>query len=164
MQAPTDLANITVLVADDVRSMRAIVRSVLRMAGITKVLEVDNGESALKLLEQRRVDIVITDLLMKPIDGIEFVTMLRAPGKGLNQNVPVLMMSAHSQSERVQQAVSAGVTEFLVKPFSPANLLKRLESALTRNRLFVRSSSYCGPDRRRRINHHLAGRRLNDPR
>ena len=52
MQPHTNLTNITVLLADDVRSMRAIVRSVLRIAGITKVLEVDNGEQALRLLER----------------------------------------------------------------------------------------------------------------
>jgi two-component system, chemotaxis family, chemotaxis protein CheY len=159
MQLYTKLANITVLLADDVRSMRAIVRSVLRMAGITKVLEVDNGEQALRILEQRRVDIIITDLMMEPIDGIEFVSRLRKPGNATNQFVPVLMISGHSEPERVQKAMGAGVTEFLVKPFSPASLLKRIEVALSRNRIFVRTSNYCGPDRRRKPNSYMIGRR-----
>ena len=81
-----------------------------------------DGQEALAVLGQRHIDVIITDLCMEPMDGVEFTRRLRTPRNGLNPYVPMLMVSAHADIAQVKEAVAAGVTEFLAKPIIPADL------------------------------------------
>jgi CheY-like chemotaxis protein len=143
------LSGLTILVVEDVRAMRAILRTTLRNLGIEEIFEASDGQAALNILRAQRVDIVITDVCMAPMDGIEFTRRLRQPKNGLNPHVPVLMVSGHTEVSRVKDALAAGVTAFLAKPLTPASLQKKLIAIVESPPQPVQTSSYCGPDRRR---------------
>jgi len=151
-------------VVEDVRATRVIVRTILRSFGINDVVEAADGQEALSVLGQRHIDVVISDLCMEPMDGVEFTRRLRTPRNGLNPYVPVLMVSGHTEVARVRDAIAAGVTEFLAKPIIPANLEARLLAIVRSPKKRVSSKNYCGPDRRRstRENHKGPRRRASD--
>jgi len=145
----SEIAHLSVLVVEDVRATRVIVRTILRSFGINDVVEAADGQEALSVLGQRHIDVVISDLCMEPMDGVEFTRRLRTPRNGLNPYVPVLMVSGHTEVARVRDAIAAGVTEFLAKPIIPANLEARLLAIVRSPKKRVSSKNYCGPDRRR---------------
>lgn len=143
------LSGLTVLIVEDIRAVRAIIRTILHDFGIEKVEEASDGEAALDVLRKQHVDIVITDICMEPMDGIEFTRNVRRPDNGFNPYVPVLMVSGHTEVSCVKNALDAGVTAFLAKPVTPANLRKKLMAIVAMPRKSVRTKTYCGPDRRR---------------
>jgi two-component system, chemotaxis family, chemotaxis protein CheY len=145
----SEISHLSVLLVEDVRATRVIVRTILRAFGIYDVVEAADGQEALAVLGQRHIDVVITDLCMEPMDGVEFTRRLRRPRNGLNPYVPVLMVSAHTEVPRVKEAIAAGVTEFLAKPLVPATLESRLLAIVRTPKKKVSSKAYCGPDRRR---------------
>jgi len=111
----------TALIVDDSSSVRQMVGYTLRQAGYT-VLEGSNGANALETLGEQRVDLVITDLNMPVMDGIEFIRSLRAKPNG--RYTPVLMLTTESQMTKKQEGRSAGATGWIVKPFHPEKLLE----------------------------------------
>jgi two-component system chemotaxis response regulator CheY len=111
----------TVLIVDDSSSVRQMVAYTLRQAGFD-VLEGCDGVDALEKLGERRVSLIITDLNMPVMDGIEFIRQVRAKPNG--KYTPVLMLTTESQVEKKQQAKSAGATGWIVKPFHPEKLLQ----------------------------------------
>ncbi|HZQ39287.1 MAG TPA: response regulator [Rhizomicrobium sp.] len=145
----SEIAHLSVLVVEDVRATRVIVRAILRSFGIVDVAEASDGQEALTVLGQRHIDVIITDLCMEPMDGVEFIRRLRTPRNGLNPYVPILMVSAHADLAHVTEAIAAGVTEFLSKPIIPANLESRLLSIVRAPKKRISAKTYCGPDRRR---------------
>jgi two-component system, chemotaxis family, chemotaxis protein CheY len=105
---------------------------------------------ALSTLHTEQIDIVLTDLSMAPVDGLEFTKMLRCAPDSPAPFVPVVMITGHSDRARVMAARDAGVNEFLVKPITSRALFDRFVSLIDAPRAFVRSEDYMGPDRRRR--------------
>ena len=138
------------LVVEDNVHMRTLLRSLLIALGIREVLEAGSGEEAFAILRTRLPDLVLTDLSMKPMDGIEFTRTVRLSGDSPNPYVPILMVTGHTERHRVEAARDAGVTEFLAKPITVQNLFLRVEEIVERPRPYVRCSGYFGPDRRRR--------------
>src|SRR3569833_635570 len=143
----SEIAHLAVLVVEDVRATRVIVRAILRSFGIADVVEASDGQEALTVLGQRHIDVVITDLCMEPMDGVEFTRRLRTPRNGLNPYVPVLMVSAHADIAHVKEALAAGVTEFLSTPIIPANLESRLLSIVRAPKKRGGAGGGGGPDR-----------------
>lgn len=128
--------------------MRHLVRSLLRAFGMRWIYDVADPVDALELMRQTPIDIVITDLAMRPIDGLEFTRMVRLAPDSPNPTVPIVLVTAHADRKRVKAARDAGVNSVLVKPLSARNLLHHVNAALTDSRPFVRTSSYFGPQRR----------------
>lgn len=145
-----DLAKLSLLLVDDNRDWRDIVRRLLNSAGVQELHEADDGAAGLQVLGEHRCDIVITDLVMAPMDGLEFARRVRRGGNGINPMVPIIMVTSYPERERVKAARDAGVSEFLIKPITPAHLFARLEDVLERPRPFVETNTYFGPDRRRK--------------
>lgn len=160
------LEALDLLLADDSSHMRAIVCTLLRSIGIKKVREVSDGSAALEALRQQPADIVIVDFKMLPLDGVSFTRMIRLAPDSPDVYLPVIMMTGHSELSRVCEARDAGVTEILAKPVNARRLLTRIESVILHPRPFIRTSSYFGPDRRRKITLDYLGpyRRSTDPR
>lgn len=109
-----------VLAVDDSASMRDLVTFVLERAGY-EVLNADDGVSALAIARERTVDLVLTDLHMPRMDGIELISALRQLES--YRFVPMLILTTESGPEMKQRGKSAGATGWLVKPFDPAGLL-----------------------------------------
>jgi two-component system chemotaxis response regulator CheY len=145
-----DMRELNILTVDDNRYMRFLVKTILHGFGIKNVSEADDGSDALKTLRTFPADIIITDWLMEPLDGIDLVRMVRTASDSLNPLVPIIMLTGYSESLRVQEARDAGVTEFLAKPISARAVYHRLVEVIENPRAFVNARSYTGPCRRRR--------------
>jgi two-component system, chemotaxis family, chemotaxis protein CheY len=138
------------LVVEDNNHMRTLLRSLLNALGIKSVYEAADGGSAFNELRDRRPDFVLTDLSMKPMDGIEFTKLVRTATDSPNPYVPIVMVTGHTERNKIETARDAGVTEILAKPITAQNLFMRVAEIIERPRAFVRCASYFGPDRRRR--------------
>lgn len=143
------LEQIKFLVVEDNNFMRTIVRRVLNALGAHDVKEAVDGAEAMKLLQTYQPDICIVDWEMTPLDGIDFARMIRLGEDSPNPFMPLIMLSGHSERQRVMVARDAGVNEFVVKPISATALFSRIRAVIERPRPFVRTKNYFGPDRRR---------------
>ncbi len=143
------LANVQVLIVDDNRQMRFLVRTILRAAGMYRVAEADSAQEALDLMNRFTVDLMIADWHMAPVDGIALTKRVRAGYEAPNRDVPIVMLTAHTELARVAAARDAGVHGLVRKPISTQLLLNRVSAALTDQRPFVTSPTFYGPDRRR---------------
>lgn len=114
------------------------------------MFEANDGAEALQTMRHHAIDIVMTDLAMQPLDGIDFVRLLRNSPDSPNPMVPVVMITGHSTMRRVSEARDVGVTEFLSKPVTARGVIERITRVVDHPRPFVRSGDYFGPDRRRR--------------
>ena len=146
-----------ILLVDDNHYMRVLLAEILRAIGVKEIHEANDGAEGLQMMRDHPVDIVMTDLSMQPLDGIDFVRVLRNSPDSPNQMAPVIMITGHSTFARVHEAREAGVNEFLAKPLTARGVIERLHQAIENPRPYVRSDDYFGPDRRRRANPNYEG-------
>lgn len=144
-----DLTDFKVLLVEDNRHMRLIVKSILLTLGCNHVHEADNAAHAFKELQAIQFDLVIVDWMMEPLDGIDFTKLVRTAKDSPNPYVPIIMLSGYTEFRRISEARDAGVNEFLAKPISVNSLGKRIASLINHPRNFIRTKSYFGPCRRR---------------
>ncbi|MCX6042515.1 MAG: response regulator [Caldilinea sp.] len=116
-----------VIIADDESLIRMDLREMLTNLGYLVVGEVGDGRSAVHLARELRPDVVIMDIKMPDMDGIEAARLLTE-----ERVAPVLLLSAYSQQDLVQRARQAGVAGYLVKPFRESDLTPSIEVALAR--------------------------------
>ncbi len=116
-----------IIIADDESLIRMDLREMLTNLGYLVVGEAGDGRSAVNLARELRPDIVIMDIKMPDMDGIEAARILTE-----ERIAPVLLLSAYSQQELVQRAREAGVAGYLVKPFRESDLAPAIEVALAR--------------------------------
>ncbi len=156
--ADYNIEDLKFLIVDDNKNMRGLVRDVLVALGVKSYAFAGDGDSALNELQQFSADIIICDWHMIPIDGIEFTRQIRNDNKSSNRFVPIIMLTAHTERNRVAEARDAGVNEFLAKPISAKSLYSRIRSVIENPRQFVHADPYLGPDRRRRNDPSYSGR------
>lgn len=144
-----DFDRLSVLVLDDNKHMRTLVQSILHALGIKNVREAGDAAEAFKELQRFNADLIITDWHMEPLDGLDFVRLVRTAKDSANPYIPIIMLTGHTELLRVIEARDAGVNEFLAKPISAKGLFSRMISVVERPRPFIRTKTYFGPDRRR---------------
>lgn len=149
--------NLKALIVEDNGHMRSLLRALLNSAGIRDVVEAANGQAGLEALREHKSDLVLTDMIMKPMDGLELTRHVRTDERSPNPFVPIIMISGHTEKYRVEAARDAGVTEFMAKPITAQNLFARIAEIVERPRAFVRCDNYFGPDRRRHQNDDYPG-------
>ena len=148
--ADYDIKNLKFLVVDDDANMRQLIRTILGSLGVIEVETAGGTDQGFASLEEFAADIVICDLRMDPLNGIEFARMVRTRDDSPNLYLPIIMLTGHAELTAVHQARDAGVHEFLTKPISPTKLYKTIQGLIEKPRDFVRTKDYFGPDRRRR--------------
>ena len=116
------------LVVDDSGMMRRIVIKALNELGYTDCKEAGNGKEALDALAETGIDMVLTDWNMPVMNGIEFVTALRA--NAATSKVPVLMVTTNVGPDDMAAARAAGINDFVSKPFTAAVLKDKIETVL----------------------------------
>ena len=144
-----DFNKLRFLICDDNPHMRRILRTLLHSFGAREVYEAEDGATALEMYSHYVPDIVITDWAMPIFDGLELTQMIRQPGANSNPFVPIIMVTGHTEKERVTAARDAGITEFLAKPISAKGLYQRILNVVANPRPFIKTKTYFGPDRRR---------------
>ena len=144
-----NLENLKVLVLDDHAPMQRILMSLLRELGINRLTQSDNAVQALRSLQDTDPDLIITDALMEPMDGLEFTRKIREGEAGVDPFVPIIMVSGQAEMRFIIKARDAGITEFLAKPISARSVYMRICGVITSPRPFIRVEDFFGPDRRR---------------
>ncbi len=127
MAADTDLC---ILVVDDFQSMRSMIKNLLGKLGFTNTLEAGDGANAWELLGQHRVDLIISDWNMPQMKGIDLLRKVRESKD--YAHIPFLMVTAEGYKENLVEAVKAGVSGYIVKPFSPADLQGKISKILAK--------------------------------
>jgi len=154
---PADFASLCVLLVDDNRHTRAVVRTILEALGVTKLREAVDGTDGIQKFQLFPADIIICDRVMEPMDGLEFVRRVRTGNESPNPYVPIIMLTAHTELNRIVEARNAGVHEVLAKPISAKALADRIMTILRNPRPFVRRGEYFGPVQRRDLPAAAAG-------
>ena len=119
---------VSVLIVDDQQSMRGICKYILNQLGFTEIVEAKSGRDALGKLEANKVDLIISDWNMDDIDGLTLLKVIRKHPK--TQAMPFIMATGRSDKEQVKEAISAGVNNYIIKPFDAGTMRKRIEQVI----------------------------------
>ena len=117
-----------ILIVDDFSTMRRIIKNLLRDLGFTNTVEADDGLTAIPILNSGSIDFLVTDWNMPGMTGIELLRHVRADEK--LKHLPVLMVTAEAKREQIVEAAQAGVSGYVIKPFTAETLKAKLEKIL----------------------------------
>lgn len=116
--------NMKIMVVDDMSTMRRIIKNILKQIGFANIDEAENGQEALTKLKADQFGFVVSDWNMPVMTGIDLLRAIRAD-EGL-KHIPVLMVTAEAQKENIIEAVQAGVSNYIVKPFTAESLQDKM--------------------------------------
>ncbi len=119
-----------ILLVEDSTTLRNIQRTVLAQLGFTEIEEAVDGQDALDKLGTLRPELVLVDWNMPRMDGLTFVRTLRLT----NTSTPVIMVTTESERSRVMEAIRAGVSNYVVKPFTPEVLSQRISETMAKTK------------------------------
>lgn len=139
-----DFSELSVVIADDSSYFRTVLKSVLRGFGIRNMHEAADGADCLHAINEKRPDILFLDWEMPVFSGPEVMRQIRKEDSP-DPFLPVIMVTAHTERARVQQATRLGIHEMLCKPVAPKSVYQRLATVVLHPRPFIRTDSYFGP-------------------
>jgi two-component system chemotaxis response regulator CheY len=122
--------NMKILVVDDFATMRKIIKNLLKQAGYQNIVEAEDGVVALSILKAQKINFIISDWNMPNMNGFEFLKAVRADSE--LSGLPFLMVTAEGLKENVVMAVKAGVSNYIVKPFTAEVLNEKIEKIIER--------------------------------
>ena len=125
-----DIKRARVFVVEDEKIMSTFILGSLRRLGILDLYAFDNGAAAIKELANLKPDLILTDVHMQPMGGIEFVREMRGASNSQLSNIPVIFLSADSSASTVGEALPLGVAGYIVKPPNVNALATKIEQAL----------------------------------
>ena len=117
--------NMKVLIVDDFATMRRILKNIMKQIGFSDITEADNGKNALKVLKSDKIDLVLCDWNMPEMAGIDVLNTVRADSD--LKDTPFIMVTAEAQKENILEAVKAGVSSYIVKPFTAETVEEKLQ-------------------------------------
>ena len=117
----------TIMIVDDAVSIRGLASMTLENSGY-RVIEAHDGKDALEKLSGEKVNMIITDLNMPNMDGIEFIKAVRV--NETYKMIPILFLTTESQNEKKMEAKEAGATGWIIKPFLPAKLIAAIQKVM----------------------------------
>jgi len=150
------------LLIEDHAPTAEMLQAILQAIGFSKITHALNTAQAIEALKASAFDLILCDFQLGIVNGLMLIRMIRRPDGLGNPNVPIVMVTAHADQDRVSEALAAGVDDFLVKPVQPDVMTRCLSSLLERPRTFVKTKTYAGPDRRRKQIPDHPGRRHDD--
>ncbi len=120
--------SIKVLIVDDFATMRRILKNILKQLGFKNLVEADDGTTAWGILENQSIGLIISDWNMSKMSGIELLKKVRA--SDTYKKTPFLMVTAEAQKQNIIEAVQAGVSNYVVKPFTAEAIFEKLDKIL----------------------------------
>jgi two-component system chemotaxis response regulator CheY len=120
--------SIKILIVDDFATMRRILKNILKQLGFKNLVEADDGTTAWDVLESQEIDLIISDWNMPKMTGLELLKKVRASDQ--YKKSPFLMVTAEAQKQNVIEAVQAGVSNYVVKPFTAEAISDKLKKIL----------------------------------
>lgn len=130
----------TIIVVDDEKEIRDLIGIYLKNEGY-EVIKAENGIKALEILEKENIDLIILDIMMPNMDGIEACTKIRE-----EKNMPIIMLSAKTEDMDKIWGLTAGADDYMTKPFNPLELIARVKSQLRRYKKFNVPNDYISDD------------------
>lgn len=158
-----EIAKLSFLIIDDNSMMVAIIKTLLHGFGVHEIYDANDAITGFEELTNSKIDVILLDNKMDTLDGVEFTRMVRTAADSPNHYVPIIMISAHTERSRVQQARDVGINEFVSKPLSAKNLSDRISEVIKNPRPFIETPKYFGPDRRRTKNSTYKGPERRNP-
>jgi CheY-like chemotaxis protein len=125
-----DIKRVRIVVVEDEKIMSTFVLTTLRRIGILDLFAFDNGVAAFKELGKLKPDLIVTDIHMQPMGGVELVRAMRASPDAEISNIPVIFLSADSTPTTIKEVLPLGVAGYLVKPPNINALAAKIEQAL----------------------------------
>ena len=116
------MKSFTILIVDDSAAMRSLLVSTLETLGNLTIVQAPNGFEALRMLPREQVDLILTDINMPDINGLELLSFIRK--NPIYKEVPVVVISTEGSRKDIEKGLSLGANEYLVKPFQPEQLLE----------------------------------------
>ena len=116
--------NMSILVVDDSDTMRRIITTALKEIGLKNVTKADDGDSAWETLQRQDFDLILSDHKMPKMSGEELLKRVRESNR--HKRIPFIMITAEAFHENVMNAVKLGVSNYIVKPFNPKQLLEKI--------------------------------------
>ena len=117
--------NMRILIVDDFSTMRRIIKNILKQLEFTNVVDADDGTTAWEVLNKDKIEFVISDWNMPKMTGLELLKKVRSSEEFAD--LPFLMVTAEGQQENIIEAVQAGVSNYIVKPFTPETIEQKIE-------------------------------------
>jgi len=118
----------TILIADDSRAMRAMLTLTIESIGEYRIVEVSSGFEALRILPREQVDLILTDINMPDINGLELISYLRENPN--YRDIPVIIISTEGSQKDVDKGKKLGANEYVVKPFDPVRVQELIKTYL----------------------------------
>lgn len=144
-----NLTGVNVLIAEQNMSLRTMLRGVFRELGVNHMTVVATAGEAFDTYVAGAYDLVLIDWA-PAFDGIALLKKIRSHPRSPNPFVPVIVMTANTETHHIYTARDSGMTEYLAKPLSAALIYRRICAVVENHRPFVRVSRFFGPDRRRK--------------
>lgn len=116
-----------ILIADDELRLRKVVSMHIKKSGY-EVIEANNGRHALELAKEKNPDIIVLDIMMPEMDGIEACRAIKADPN--LKDKPVILLTAKAESQDIEAGMKAGAVEYLTKPFSPKELISKIKNII----------------------------------
>ena len=158
--ATYDFDRFNIFLVEDNTYIRRTMEDLLKTLGFGRVITAESGADAIqhlktmsdgkKMVGSLALDIIISDLVMSPVNGLLLVRWVRSAKESTNRMIPFIMLSGAADHEYVRAARDLGATEFLAKPFSVESVYKKILEVVDFPRQFVTTQKYFGPDRRRK--------------
>ncbi len=120
-----DKTDMKILVVDDFATMRRIVKNIMSQLGYKNIIEADDGSTALDILKQEKVDLIISDWNMPKMTGLDLLKEVRASAD--MADTPFIMVTAEAQQDNIILAVKAKVSQYIVKPFTADTLGEKID-------------------------------------
>lgn len=120
----------TILIADDSATMRAMLVASVEALDNCRIIEASSGFEALRLLPRDRVDLILTDINMPDINGLELISYLR--NNPNYKDIPVFIISTEGSAKDIEKGKLLGADEYIVKPFSPEHLQQLISRYLSK--------------------------------
>ena len=124
MDIPQELLQKKILIVDDAASMRTLTKAIMREAGFTHVFDAPGGEEAILMMRKVKINLVVCDWNMPGMSGLDLYRAVKADAK--LETPPWIMLTSSSEGDKVKEAIMAGITSYIVKPFKPDNLIKQV--------------------------------------
>lgn len=120
--------DITILIVDDVPAIRKVLRRILKQLDFKSLVEAGDGKEAWDILESQPIDLIIADWNMPKMNGLELLKMIRS--SDTHKMIPFLMLTGKVEKENIIEAVNAGATNYVVKPFTAEIISNKLGKIL----------------------------------
>lgn len=121
---------IRILIVDDSKTLRNLLKGILEHAGFVNVTAADCGETAWDILEQMKMDLVITDWTMPQMTGLDLLIKIRQ--SSTHQTTPVILLTINTEKEYVEKALRAGASNYIAKPFDAGVIIKKINMVFDR--------------------------------